>query len=85
MTMGHWWNDTDREKPQKSEEICLCADLCTTDLIWSGLCLNPGFHVERPVTKHLKHGMAMFFILLHLIHVYLAQFFFFFISSMIFN
>jgi hypothetical protein len=39
-------------------KTCPSATFLTTNPTWIGMGLNPGFHGEKPVTKHHSHGMV---------------------------
>ena len=56
MSMEHWWNDTERGKANTQRKSRPSANLFTTNITWTDLELNPGFHNERPATGHLIHG-----------------------------
>jgi hypothetical protein len=43
MSIEHWWNDTDWERPKYCEKTCPGATLYTTNLTWIG----PGSNLYR--------------------------------------
>ena len=42
MAMEQRWNDTDRVRAKYARKSCSITTLCTTNLTWTGLKLNPG-------------------------------------------
>jgi hypothetical protein len=58
MNMELCWNDSDSEKPQKSEEPSSIATLSATNLTWTEVESNCGFRKERPATNFLSHGTS---------------------------
>ena len=48
MSMQYWWNDNDRQNTQ----------VVRTELVPLPFVQNSGFHSQRPMTNHLRHGMA---------------------------
>jgi hypothetical protein len=53
MSMGHWWNDTDRGNWSTGRENCPSATLSTTNSIWTGLPMISGaLHSESSSWLH---------------------------------
>jgi hypothetical protein len=46
MSMGHWWNDTDRGKPNYWEQNCPTATSIITSFTGTGVRSNPGLRCE---------------------------------------
>ena len=61
MSVEHWWNDPDRERPKYSEEKrnLPTANLSTINLTRIDLGSNPGLRGERPATNYMNHGRAL--------------------------
>ena len=57
MCMEHWWNDTDRGKPNYSE-TCPSVTLSNTEHTWPDVRQNAGLRGETPASKHLSHCTA---------------------------
>jgi hypothetical protein len=47
---------TDGEALSSRRKIYLCATLSTSNLMWTGVILNPGLRDERPTTNSLIHS-----------------------------
>ena len=56
--MDNWWNNAEKGELSSLRKACPCAVLPSTDLIWTHVGLNLGFHYEKPVNNHLRYGRA---------------------------
>ena len=56
ISMEHWWNDTDRQKPWYSEKNLSQCCLVHHQLLG----LNVNLHGDRPLANYLSHGTDIF-------------------------
>jgi hypothetical protein len=46
------------ETQSMQRKTCPSATFFMTKPTWTGMGLGPGLHGEKPVTKHISHGMV---------------------------
>jgi hypothetical protein len=46
MSVGHWWDDTDREHCSTGRNTCPSGTLYAKNITWTDLGSNPGLHDE---------------------------------------
>jgi hypothetical protein len=53
-TVFHWWDDTNRWRPNYLKKTKASANLSTTNTTWIGVGLNSDLYGERPATNRLR-------------------------------
>jgi hypothetical protein len=59
MSIGHWWDDNDREKSKQYEKHLSHCHFVNHNLTWSSLRSNLGLCGESMATNRLTHGTTL--------------------------